>query len=453
MTNRYVVGVDCGTSFVKATLCGLGSGFVWECATRSPSLDRNQAVPVSPWWAAVRSVLRRVFEHLPPGESTVEAISIAGITPVLVAFSLSDPAAGWCLPYWHIPDIDGATSSRLERTMGRISYLSRFLSEKPASTSQGLTDLVGYLNFLLTKRLTINAIAACEVGFDVTVGDGEVLPGLIEQGAPATHCGALVRNAATQLGHRQEGIPVCFGASDGFGSAVSAGLRANGEYMIYLGTFGSVLRLDSGTASVLFANHLTELPYTWLVSVPGLGPAIDELGRKLFPGTPDRERLAVLDSSAARAPLGARGLFMSLPYWDSERVMVGDYQLLGGRGHEHEPPELQSRAALEGVGYLIRARLHDEELASAPAFYVAGGGSRSAVWRQILATVVAKPIRWHPLAVGAGGAASIAAASIGWVDALDEAFEQIEPVEPLPEIVVSNLRRAVAMYRDGSLRP
>jgi xylulokinase len=77
------------------------------------------------------------------------------------------------------------------------------------------------------------------------------------------------------------------------------------------------------------------------------------------------------------------------------------------------------RAALEGVAFLLRAKLDDLGTYGAPrpaALQLAGGGSRHPAWRQLLADALAVPL--YPAGAGwltARGAALLAAAATGLV--------------------------------------
>jgi len=106
-----------------------------------------------------------------------------------------------------------------------------------------------------------------------------------------------------------------------------------------------------------------------------------------------------LDNEAAAIPPGSEGVLFyphlagaGSPHWQSSsRAAFQGLSLATTRGH-------LTRAVLEGVAYQIRENLAvSQELAgSVTNVIVFGGGAKSALWREIIADVINRPLSWTP---------------------------------------------------------
>jgi xylulokinase len=108
---------------------------------------------------------------------------------------------------------------------------------------------------------------------------------------------------------------------------------------------------------------------------------------------------------------------------------------------------------MEGVAFGLRDSL---ELARSVGAQVAGpiratgGGSRSPVWRRILADVLEGPVATTSTSEGAAqGAAMLAAVGLGWFESVEEACRELvtlaDVIEPSGD--VSGYDDAYALYR------
>jgi xylulokinase len=154
-----------------------------------------------------------------------------------------------------------------------------------------------------------------------------------------------------------------------------------------------------------------------------------------------------LTAEAAAAPAGSDGLLFT-PYLMGERTPVLDPEARGtwfgltyahGRGH-------LVRSVMEGVAYSLRDCLDVMTSlgVTASEVRVAGGGAKSALWRQILADVLEKPIATLGLDEGpAYGAALLAGVGTGIWSSVDQATSHVAVASrALPD------RRAAALHRD-----
>lgn len=223
------------------------------------------------------------------------------------------------------------------------------------------------------------------------------------------------------------GTPVVAGGGDQAANAVGCGAVDPGTVALSLGTSGVVFAptrepVTEPEGRVHSFCHC--LPGRWhlmgvMLSAAG---ALRWFRDALAPGT----SFAELDAEAATAPAGAEGLLFA-PYLTGERTPHPDPAARGafvgltarhGRGH-------MVRALMEGVAFGLRDSLQVMESAGAPRperIRASGGGTKSPLWRQILADALQAEIAVTATAEGAAaGAGLLAATGAGWFDSVGEA--------------------------------
>jgi xylulokinase len=142
-----------------------------------------------------------------------------------------------------------------------------------------------------------------------------------------------------------------------------------------------------------------------------------------------------LVAGAAEVEAGSDGLLF-LPYLTGERTPHPDPRARGafvGLTIRHDLRHL-TRAVLEGVSFGLRDGLDLMEGAGLPApteIRASGGGTRSALWRQILADVLRAEISTVATEEGAAyGAALLAATGSGWFNTVEEACREVVTIHP-----------------------
>ncbi len=130
---------------------------------------------------------------------------------------------------------------------------------------------------------------------------------------------------------------------------------------------------------------------------------------------------------AAGAAPGAEGLLF-LPYLTGERTPHADPDARGafvGLTVRHERSHLV-RSVIEGVSFGLRDCLELMRNVGVEIHQIraSGGGTRSALWRQVLADVLDAELVTVATAEGAAlGAAILAAVGIGWMPTVTEACD------------------------------
>ncbi len=256
------------------------------------------------------------------------------------------------------------------------------------------------------------------------------------------------------------GAPVVAGAGDGPLANLGLGAVRPGVAACSIGTSGA-LRLMAERPGIdpdgrLFCYALT--PGRWALggAINNGGSVLGWTGSALAPDLgPDAEdRLLEL---AAEVPTGSEGLIM-LPYLLSERAPRWSTTARGayvGLRHFHERGHL-IRAAIEGVCQQLALVLASMEESGNPVREIraTGGFARSALWRQVLADALGRPVGFPSGYEGSAfGAALLGMEALGIVDSLDCAAELVRitsTVEPNPEAatVLAELRPLFAELSD-----
>ena len=229
------------------------------------------------------------------------------------------------------------------------------------------------------------------------------------------------------------------GAGDQQAAALGVGVIEPGVVSVVLGTSGVVLAslpayAHDAEARVHAFCHA--LPGTWEAMGVMLNAAgsLRWLRDALAPGTTFEELMGEAERWDERA-----GGLTFLPYLQGERTPHADPGARGafvGLALQHDRGALV-RAVLEGVAYGLRDSLELlRDLGVAPATgRVSGGGARSRLWREIVASVLGLPIELTVVEEGSAYGAALLAGVTGGVfadahEAVAACVRPRDPVEP-----------------------
>jgi len=260
-----------------------------------------------------------------------------------------------------------------------------------------------------------------------------------------------------------EGTPIAGGGSDNAAGAVGSGIIRSGSILDSLGTSGVLFansdkpvydprgRLHSFCHAVRDKWHLTAVTLSAAGSLKwysdNFGATI-EIANKY----PDIKGYDLLDKQAQKVPPGAESLLF-LPYLSGERTPYADPHARGvffGISYLHGSDHFV-RAIMEGVAFSQRDcfSLINELDIKTNKIILSGGGSRSAVWRQIIAdalktNVVTLKIDESP----AFGAAIIAGKGCGIFPDLNVISDKIlNDIKNKNYPLEKNIRRYNKLYR------
>jgi xylulokinase len=308
-----------------------------------------------------------------------------------------------------------------------------------------VADASGTLMLDVTRRSWSDAM------LDSAGIDAAMLPAVFE----SPQICARVSATAASLTGVPAGAPIVAGAGDQAAGAIGMGITRPGAVSATIGTSGVVFAATDRPATDPEGRIHTfchAVPGRW--HVMGVTQAAG-LSLKWF-----RDQLAAgtsydqLTAEAERVAPGADDVLWA-PYLMGERTPHCDPNaraaLLGlaashGRGHI-------VRAIMEGVAFSLRDTFSIFAQLQLPveSIRLGGGGSRSALWRQIQADVYGQPVDTAVDEGAAYGAAILAAVGIGrWptVDAACDALVRgVATTTPRPAVVAQMTERYAAYRR------
>jgi xylulokinase len=411
MTPAAVLGLDLGTSRVKALLCTtdgtvLGRG----AAGYQVAAPRDGWAETDPeqWWQAARSAVRAA---LGPAPAQVAGLAIVGQMHGLVLYAeravVLRPAIVW---------LDGRASAEVGDYLRLPADLRARLGNAPSAGMAGPIllwlsrhepGLYRQARWMLSPKDWLRTRLTGEPATDPTDASGTLLFDL-ERDAWATDvaealglrtdllppilpsaqvAGHLLPAAAEALG-LPAGIPVATGAADTAASLLAADLPAPDWALLILGTGGQLIVPVPASADIGATNLFRSVgPGTYrLAGAQNVGAALDWVRRTLGASWDE------LYGTAERPWSASTPVF--LPYLAGERWAHRDSGgAWTGLTLAHGREDLM-RAALEGVAFLLRGQLDELRAAGcAPAkIMLAGGGSTPPAWRQLLADVLDLPL-------------------------------------------------------------
>jgi xylulokinase len=249
--------------------------------------------------------------------------------------------------------------------------------------------------------------------------------------------GGVTAEAAAATG-LAEGTPVICGTGDSTSEAISIGVVKPGAMMMQ---FGSTLFFyccsDRPIADPRLHSGVFTVPGTFCVAggTNTGGTLIRWVRDNFYPGLSaekgDDGAYQEMARLAAEIPPGSDGLVV-LPYFAGERCPVNDPLARGlffGLTLRHTREHLY-HAALEGVGYSMAQNIRIIEEAGLPLqrLTAVGGGTKNALWMQMVADIIGKPFSLPEVSIGGSyGCALMGALGIGDLAGFDELAAVVRP--------------------------
>jgi xylulokinase len=451
-----VLGIDVGTTSTKAVLADPAAGVVAQAsepvALSSPHPGWAEADPAQ-WWANLAALVPAVLAAAsaatgkPVTAADIAAVATTGMVPAVIpvddagrplrsAILQNDARATAEIRELAeaLPDLDfvARTGSALtQQSVGpTLLWLARHEPDvwASAATVQGSYD---WLATRLGAAPHVERNWALESGLFELGEDGGLTPLHPVRGAlaslagikpevispvadPGTVIGEVSSGAAAETGLRP-GTPIVAGGADHVLSAYAAGLASPGDWLVKLGGAGDIL-VVSGYPLVDERLYLDAHPVTGLWLPNGCMATSGSLIR-WFQSISGGAAVVELEAEAIAA---APAELICLPYFLGEKSPLHDPDLRGaflGLHLGHTRGDMY-RAILEGIAYGFRHHAEvfsERDVALRPTARVSNGGSKSRVWKQILADalgVALEPVLDHPgAALGAALAAGVGTGS------------------------------------------
>jgi len=441
------LGIDVSTTASKALLIDK-HGAVIASASSAHTLQTPKALwseqDPEEWWQAVIASIRAVLEKV---GVTGEAVAAIGLTGQMHGLALLDEAGQVLRPaiLWN----DGRTQAQCDEIHSRVGKekfiqitgnvaLTGFTAPKILWVKENEPDVYLRARHVLLPKDYIRYRLTGEFAMDKADGSGTVLFDLKRRNwsdellatleiprswMPPTFEGSEFTGqvtagaaAATRL---KAGIPVVAGGGDQAAGAVGMGAIEPG-----------IVGLTVGTSGVVFATTPSALIepegrlHAFCHAVPGrwhlMGVMLSAAGSlqwyrdTLAPGVNFDDLLR----EAEDIPPGCEGL-QFLPYLSGERTPHPDPLARGafiGLTVRHRMAHM-TRAVLEGVAFGLKdsfTLIKNAGLGDIRQVRASGGGIKSALWRQILASVLeAELVTVNTTEGAAYGAALLAGVGAG----------------------------------------
>jgi xylulokinase len=482
---EYFLGIDTSTTSSKALLID-ARGEVIAVASSPHTLQTPKPLwseqDPREWWEAVAVSIKSVLEKANVGGERVAAIGLTGQMHGLV---LLDDAGNVLRPaiLWN----DQRTQSQcdeIHRRIGKEKFiqitgnvaLTGFTAPKILWVQENEPDVYAKAKHVLLPKDYIRYKLTGEYAMDKADGAGTVLFDLKSRDWSAEVLGILgidpswmprtfegseftgrVNAEAASITGLKIGTPVAAGGGDQAAQAVGVGAVEPG-----------IVGLTVGTSGVIFATTPSALIepegrlHAFCHAVPNMwhfmGVMLSAAGSLQW----YRDALAPnmsfddLVKEAESAPAGCEGLLF-LPYLSGERTPYPDPLARGafvGLTLRHTRAHI-TRAVLEGVAFGLKDSfilIQNAGLGKIAQVRASGGGTKGALWRQILASVLEAELVTVNTSEGAAfGAALLAGVGAGaWLDVPTACRETICVTgQTLPDDDQMNVyRKMYPIYQD-----
>lgn len=481
----FLLGIDCSTTSSKALLIDEQGAVI---AVASSPLRLQIPKPLwseqnpQEWWGAVKTSVVSVLKQAGVAGEAVRAIGLTGQMHGLVLLDKSGnvlrPAILWN---------DQRTQSQcdeIHRRIGKERFiqitgnvaLSGFTAPKILWVAQNEPDVYAKIAHILLPKDYIRYRLTGEYALDKADGAGTVLFNLKEREWSPEILAALdiphawmpptlegceftgtVTPDAASLTELKAGTPVVAGGGDQAAQAVGVGAVEPGVVALTVGTSGVVF---ATTPSALIESQ--GRLHAFCHAVPGMwhfmGVMLSAAGSLQW----HRDTLAPnmsfgeLLTEAESVPAGCEGLLF-LPYLSGERTPHPDPLARGawiGLTLRHQRGHM-TRALLEGVSFGLKdsfTLIKNAGLGYIHQVRASGGGVKSNLWRQILAsTLDAELVTVNTSEGAAYGAALLAGVGAGcWPDvdtACKTAVKLTGRILPDPQ-QTSVYREAYILYQE-----
>jgi xylulokinase len=481
----YFLGLDVSTTASKALIVN-DQGKVEAVASSPHTLQSPRPLwseqDPAEWWNAASDSIKSALEKAGIAPAEIAAIGLTGQMHGLV---LLDEAGAVLRPaiLWN----DQRTQSQCDEIHARIGKqkfiqisgnvaLTGFTAPKILWVKENEPEVYSRARHVLLPKDYIRYRLTGEYAMDKADGSGTVLFDLKERKwsdellaeleiprawMPPTYegcefTGRLTADAAAATG-LTAGTPVAAGGGDQAAGAVGVGAVEPGVVALTVGTSGVVF----ATTPAPFIEPEGRL-HAFCHAVPGMwhfmGVMLSAAGSLQWYRDTIAPELSFDDlvQEAVAIPAGSEGLFF-LPYLSGERTPHPDPFARGafiGLTLRHSRAQM-TRAVLEGVAFGLKdsfTLIQNAGLGAISQIRASGGGVKSALWRQILASVLnAELITVNTAEGGAYGAALLAGVGAGaWPDVVSacrNCIKETGSTQPDPA-QVEIYRKAYPAYQD-----
>jgi xylulokinase len=451
-------GIDVGTSATKGLAIDpdgtVLAKYEAEYPLSTPRPGWSEQDPED-WWRATETVL----ERLTKSAGAPAGIGLSGQMHGLVALGAGDevlrPAILWNDQRTQAECDEIESTIGLERLIELTGNraLAGFTAPKLLWLRNHEPDVYKQINRIALPKDYVRLRLTGEHATDVSDASGTLLLDVANRSWSEEVLTALQIDPAwlpkplespETSGETTEGVPVAAGAGDQAAGAIGVGVDRKGPVSVAVGTSGVVFAaLDEFAADKQGRVHAFchAVPHAW----HAMGVMLSAAGSLTWlrnAAAPDTDFNTLL-SEADGWPAGTENLIF-LPYLAGERTPYPDPDARGafvGLSVRHDRGALV-RAVLEGVAFGLRDSLDlTRELGGVPETgRISGGGARSDLWTQIIASALELPLERVAVDEGAAFGAAIlgGVAAKTWPDVhagVRATVELRSTIDPVPDWV------------------
>jgi len=467
LNNRYLLGLDVGTTSTKAVIIDLAGNILAQCSSGheliafEPSWAEEDP---NAWWQGLVRSVKICLRDSSINAAEIVGIGVSGQIPTMVlvdknseptrkAILYSDPRAvdemKWMLKevgneetfrvtnsvvqqqFW-IPKLlwvrahDPQAFEKAHKVLGAYDYLKLKLTGEFSTDINNALE-AGLLNFQ-NRRWWTEILDRARISKDM-------LPSLHE---PTEVIGKVSKKAADETG-LTEGTPVIAGSGDTVCSALAAGAVKANDLMLMYGTTGCFVFCTTSARPdprFYFDYHVIPGMYALNGCMATSGMLLrwfrDNFCKDAVKDAEQQgmDTYAVLDHQAEIIEAGSEGIVI-LPYFMGEKTPINNPYARGvvfGLTTYHSRAHIY-RALLEAVAYGFNHQLQIlQELGFIPKRVIAvNGGARSKVWRQIVTDVIGLAQQYDTNNPGAPfGDAFLAGIGTGQLEGWDQIHQWIK---------------------------
>ena len=482
---NYLLGMDCGTTNIKAIILGEDGTVVAEASRPSKFMNPGpnmQEQDANEWWSNTVEIFRSLTEQA--GHDIVKrirGISVSSHTvtmlpvdaegnPLRNAMTYQDNRSAEELHYI----VDTIGFDRFVKIVGgqpAVAFLPNkilcFKKHEPELYAKTACFLQAssFINYKLTGKMTMDIDQATRTQcLDISTMEwskeiGDVIGVDLDEKLPKPRLvdeiiGFVTEEAAKTTG-LMEGVPVIAGCSDAMASMHATGMSRLGEAGESSGTtslvfVGSDVKSAPDIPVVTKPCTIDGMPWIFDAPIQTSGAALKWFIEKMaaeevtYAKEQNLNIYTYLNELALESKPGAGGLFF-FPYLLGERAPLWNEYARGmfiGMGMNMKRSDLV-RAVFEGTAFALRHVIETVKEAGATAelLRICGGGAKSRTWCQIKASMLNMPV--YVMDDKSGdvpvGDALIVGHKLGVFPELTKAAEKIvkvnEIIEPVEEWV------------------
>lgn len=482
---NYLLGMDCGTTNIKAIILGEDGTVVAEASRPSKFMNPGpnmQEQDANEWWSNTVEIFRSLTEQA--GHDIVKrirGISVSSHTvtmlpvdaegnPLRNAMTYQDNRSAEELHYI----VETIGYDRFVKIVGgqpavaflpnKILWFKKHEPELYAKTACFL-QASSFINYKLTGKMTMDIDQATRTQcLDISTMEwskeiGDVIGVDLDEKLPKPRLvdeiiGFVTDEAAKTTG-LMEGVPVIAGCSDAMASMHATGMSRLGEAGESSGTtslvfVGSDVKSAPDIPVVTKPCTIDGMPWIFDAPIQTSGASLKWFIEKMaaeevaYAKEHDLNIYTYLNELALESKPGSGGLFF-FPYLLGERAPLWNEYARGmfiGMGMDMKRSDLV-RAVFEGTAFALRHVMETVKEAGATAelLRICGGGAKSRTWCQIKASMLNMPV--YVMDDKSGdvpvGDALIVGHKLGVFPELTKAAEKIvkvnEIIEPVEEWV------------------